>query len=89
MYTVYSKDNCPQCVSTKTFLKQKDQEFTEVNVPRDMDLEFFRSMFPRARSFPVIVSQDNNTYDHHTIKIVVETDYFDKFPIVDITGLSI
>jgi glutaredoxin len=88
MYTVYSKDYCSQCVSTKAYLKQKDIAFTVVNVPGDMDLEFFKSMFPTARSFPVIVGQDNKAYyDHNTIKIEIESDFFSKFPISDIMGL--
>lgn len=32
MLTVYTKNNCPNCVQAKNILKSKDVEFDEVNV---------------------------------------------------------
>lgn len=35
MITVYTKNNCPNCVQAKSILKIKGREFEEVNVDED------------------------------------------------------
>ena len=51
---VYTKDNCPACVALKTRLKREEEEFTEVNIGRDITLEAFKEKFPFVRMVPHI-----------------------------------
>lgn len=55
MITVYTKDNCPACVSLKTDLNRAKEPFVEVNVGRDITREDFLAMFPQVRSMPHVV----------------------------------
>jgi glutaredoxin 3 len=37
MLTVYSKNNCPNCVQAKALLESKGVTYIEVNIEQDMD----------------------------------------------------
>lgn len=37
MLTVYSKNNCPNCVRAKSLLESRDVKYTEVNIETDPD----------------------------------------------------
>ena len=37
MITVYTKNNCPQCMMTKHFLKDHHMDFEEINVDDNME----------------------------------------------------
>lgn len=41
MLTVYSKKNCPQCVSAKSFLQSKNVSFNEVKIDEDASAKEF------------------------------------------------
>ena len=52
MITVYTKDNCPACVSLKTTLNQEGKPFKEINIGRDITREDFMNKFPYVRTVP-------------------------------------
>lgn len=54
-FHVFSKDNCPQCDQAKQLLNVKKEEYIVTNVGKDMSREEFIEMFPRARTFPVVL----------------------------------
>lgn len=49
---VYSKPNCPGCVTLKNKLKAEGKEFVEVVLGQDMSIEAFKEKFPEVRSVP-------------------------------------
>jgi glutaredoxin len=55
MFTIYSKDNCGNCVSAKNLLQTKNLAFEEVKLNRDISLEDFRGKYPDVRSMPFIL----------------------------------
>lgn len=55
MITVYTKDNCPACVSLKDELKRAKEPFVEVNIGKDISREDFLEQFPQVRSVPHVV----------------------------------
>lgn len=68
MITVYSKENCPQCVQAKQYLSQKGLEFQELTVAYDTTIkqdgkiyigrDEFIQKFPTVRAMPFIVGAD-------------------------------
>lgn len=68
MITVYSKENCPQCVQAKQYLTLRGQEFQEIQVAYPttvkvdgklyIDLEEFKAKYPLVRAMPFIVDAD-------------------------------
>lgn len=55
MYTIYSKDNCGNCVRAKNLLQTKNLEFEEVKLNQDISLEDFSGRYPNVRSMPFIL----------------------------------
>ena len=51
---VYTKDNCPACVSLKMRLQKEGESFTEVNIGKDISREEFMDKFPMVRKVPHI-----------------------------------
>lgn len=51
---VWSRDNCPYCVSAKTLLKQKGIEFEERNISADYTREQLLEAVPGAQTIPQI-----------------------------------
>jgi glutaredoxin len=67
MLTVYSKPQCPQCVTAKTELKKHGITFSEVEVDYGQTTTNstiarteFMEKFPGVRSLPHIVSDDTS-----------------------------
>ena len=67
MYTVYSKPNCPQCVTLKTFLKQKQLDYQEIILDvgqvRYSDTNYISrddllKLAPDARTMPQVFKGD-------------------------------
>ena len=54
MITIYTKDNCPSCVTAKSQMKAAGQEFKEVLIGRDITREEFMTKFPNIRTVPYI-----------------------------------
>ena len=55
MITVYTKPNCPACVSLKATLSQEGKPFKEINIGKDITREEFITKFPTVRSVPFTV----------------------------------
>lgn len=55
MITVYTKDNCPACVSLKATLTQEGSPFKEIKIDRDITREDFMNQFPTVRTVPYTV----------------------------------
>ena len=53
--TIYTKSNCPNCVSAKQLLKSKGLEYTEADLTNDLmkQAELFAA-YPEARQMPQI-----------------------------------
>ena len=51
---VYTKSNCPNCVSAKTLLKSKGLEFKEICLDDEAERVAFAVVFPDARQMPQI-----------------------------------
>ena len=54
MYTIYSKDQCPQCDSAKLLCTMKGVEFEVKKLDKDFSREELLSLAPNTRSFPVV-----------------------------------
>lgn len=55
MITVYTKLNCPACVSLKATLSQEGKPFKEINIGKDITREEFMQKYPTVRSVPFTV----------------------------------
>ena len=53
--TIYTKSNCPNCVSAKQLLKSKGLEYYAINIETDAERELFFINHPMARQFPYIL----------------------------------
>lgn len=69
MLTVYSKDNCPNCVQVINYLTEKNVDFkvikivAEVNdAEKEIDRVAFLEDNPTVRSVPYMVDEDGITY---------------------------
>lgn len=58
MKTVYTKDNCPACVTLKASLANAGEAFSEVKIGRDITREEFMAKFPTVRTVPYVVDDD-------------------------------
>ena len=58
MKTVYTKDNCPACVTLKASLAQAGEAFQEIKIGRDITREEFMSKYPTVRTVPYVVDND-------------------------------
>ena len=59
MITVYSKDDCVQCLQVENLLKIKNKNFETKKLDKDYSREQLEGMFvslglPQPRSFPVV-----------------------------------
>lgn len=58
MKTVYTKDNCPACVSLKASLVKSGEAFQEIKIGRDITREEFLEKYPNVRTVPYMVDND-------------------------------
>ena len=53
--TIYTKSNCPNCVTAKQLLKSKGLEYEEIDVEqRPVMRDVLQKTFPEARQMPQI-----------------------------------
>jgi len=57
---VYTKDNCPACVTLKARLTSENIPFTEMKIGTDITREEFMKKFPTVRSVPHMETIDDN-----------------------------
>jgi glutaredoxin 3 len=58
MFTVYTKEGCPQCDNVKALLSTKQQPFHAVKIGADITLDAFRQSYPQVKAVPFIVAED-------------------------------
>lgn len=58
MKTVYTKDNCPACVTLKSSLVKSGEDFKEIKIGRDITREEFMDKFPTVRTVPYVLDND-------------------------------
>ena len=56
--TIYTRDNCPNCVSAKKLLQSHNIEFSEVDIEFENRLANFLKEYPDARQMPQIFIND-------------------------------
>jgi glutaredoxin 3 len=56
--TIYTKDNCPNCVTAKLILNSAGLRFTEVDIMLGTRMENLLKEFPDARQMPQIFIND-------------------------------
>lgn len=54
MITIYTKDNCPACLTAKAQLMAAGTEFKEIHIGKDITREEFMAKFPNVRTVPFI-----------------------------------
>ena len=54
MLTIYSKDNCQQCLQAIMLCEMKGAEFNVLKLGVDYEKEYILKISPSARSFPLI-----------------------------------
>jgi glutaredoxin 3 len=52
---IYTKDNCPYCVSAKQLLETYGKEYIETKVGVDIRRDDFISLFPNVKTVPHII----------------------------------
>lgn len=72
MYTVYSKQDCPNCTTVKTVMSMNGLEFTEKEVGKDISVEEFMAVSQGAREMPQVFQGDKrigglNDFKQHLI----------------------
>lgn len=73
MYTVYSKDQCPQCTQVIQVLKARNLEHTVLKLDVDFTRESLNAKVteaggPPPRSFPQVFLDDRLIGDFHTFR---------------------
>ena len=53
--TIYTKSNCPNCVSAKQLLKRKGLGYWEFNTDEKVNLDELQNRAPDARQMPQIL----------------------------------
>lgn len=56
--TIYTRENCPNCVTAKQLLTSKDIPYIEVDIELGERLANFLEEFPDARQMPQIFIND-------------------------------
>lgn len=59
MKTVYTKTNCPACVTLKASLVKSGEAFKEILIGRDITREEFMEQFPTVRTVPYMVDNSD------------------------------
>jgi glutaredoxin len=58
MKTIYTKDSCSYCMMAKDLLNRKGETYIEKLLNRDYDIDTFKSIYPFAKTFPLILEED-------------------------------
>lgn len=66
--TIYTKSNCPNCVSAKALLKSKGLDYTERNTDDDKHFQYLQSQFPEIRQMPQIFIDDQRIGGFEALK---------------------
>ena len=59
MKTVYTKDNCPACVTLKASLVKSGEAFREIRIGKDITREEFMAKYPTVRTVPYMLDDED------------------------------
>ena len=57
-FTIYSKANCPNCVTAKSMMQRKGVDFTEISLDLPERQANFMAAYPDAKQMPQIFIGD-------------------------------
>jgi len=63
---LYTKDECPACTNTKTFLTKNSIDFEEYGIIYRSSRDEVIQKFPNAKTVPIIVIDDSITIGGYT-----------------------
>lgn len=72
MYTIYSKDKCPQCDAAKMLLVIKGIDHEVLKLDVDFTREEFVELFPKARTFPMITKDGEHVGGLQDLKEILK-----------------
>ena len=59
MKTVYTKTNCPACMTLKASLVKAGESFKEIKIGKDITREEFMEKFPTIRTVPYMIDNSD------------------------------
>ncbi|BCL71863.1 putative Glutaredoxin and related protein [Vibrio nigripulchritudo MADA3029] len=65
---MFSKDNCPQCVTAASWVAQQGLKLSQLKLDIDFDRETLFELFPMARSYPQFRVNGQPVGDFETLK---------------------
>ena len=74
MLTIYSKDNCQQCLQAIMLCEMKGAEFNVLKLGVDYEKEDILKINPSARSFPLIIKGDEYIGTLQDLKLYLSED---------------
>lgn len=69
--TIYTRDNCPNCVTAKRILEAASLPYTDVDIMLGDRLENFLKEFPSARQMPQIFINDQRVGGVEGLKVAL------------------
>ena len=69
--TVYTRDNCPNCVSAKRILEAANLKYVDVDIQLGDRLANFLKEFPDARQMPQIFINDQRVGGVEGLKVAL------------------
>lgn len=77
MIIMYSKPNCSYCSHAREFMKENDIKFVERKLDIDFTREFILEHYPTAKTYPLIIINDNYIGGFIDLKKMYETKYLE------------
>jgi glutaredoxin len=75
MIVIYSKPGCNYCVASKKLLKEKNINFQELQIGKDISRNDFLELFPTAKTVPVITVDEEWIGGFKELNEYVEKEY--------------
>jgi len=69
--TIYTRDNCPNCVTAKRILEAANLPYADVDIMLGDRLENFLKEFPAARQMPQIFINDQRVGGVEGLKVAL------------------
>ena len=69
--TIYTRDNCPNCVSAKRILKAANLKYVDVDITVGDRMASFVKEFPDARQMPQIFINDQRVGGVEGLKVAL------------------
>jgi glutaredoxin len=55
---IYTREGCSHCTLAKEFMKKQNISFEEIKIDVDISVDTVKTMFPEARTVPIILKDD-------------------------------